>query len=59
MTEEDLKKRIKELEHQIKELNDLLYQKETLLKEIYSSKHGDSGNYTVVFSVSNRRGERD
>ncbi len=38
MTEENLKKRIKELEYQVEELSDLLYQKEILLKNIYSSK---------------------
>lgn len=52
MTEENLKKRIKELEYQIKELSDLLYQKELLLKNIYSSKTWRLGQlYGRIFGV--------
>lgn len=52
MTEETLKKRIKELEYQVKELSDLLYQKELLLKNIYSSKTWRLGQlYGRIFGV--------
>ncbi len=52
MVEEELKKRIKELEYKIKELDDLLYQKEILLKEIYSSKTWKLGRiYGRIFGI--------
>ncbi len=52
MTEENLKKRIKELEYQVEELSDLLYQKEILLKNIYSSKTWRLGQlYGRIFGV--------